>query len=63
MAWSEDDAKAAFDQVRSRADDAFKELLAAARPILQHGLPEEALVIHCFSYIRVIIPSSQPVNQ
>jgi hypothetical protein len=43
MAWSQKDAGAAFDWVRDKADEVFNQLLLCARPVLQHGMPEEAL--------------------
>lgn len=42
MSWSAQDATAAFEWVRYKADEVFKRLVDAARPVLQHGLPEEA---------------------
>ena len=46
MAWSDKDATEAFQHVRDRATEAFDHMLAAARPVLQHGSKEEACDIN-----------------
>ena len=40
--WSEQDAASAFQHIRETADAAFKLMLDCARPVLQHGVKEEA---------------------
>lgn len=42
MVWSEQDAASAFQHIRETADAAFKLMLDCARPVLQHGVKEEA---------------------
>lgn len=45
MVWAEKDASSAFDHIRSTADEIFQLLLHVSRPILQHGIPDEATVV------------------